>query len=165
MDQSHEWRDVVGFPGYRVREDGHVTGIRGDLKQKIDRKGYRSVVMFRDGRQHKRAVQRLVAGAFIGHRPTGHVVRHRNGDNTHNHWTNLCYGSRSENEADKRVHGTALLGERHHQAKLSGEQVCEIRRRHQPWSKSDGGRALSKEFGVCEALIIKIVKRGLWSHL
>lgn len=162
---TEQWAYVVDFPNYLVSNLGRINGPRGDLAQRIDRKGYRSVELSNDAGRVKRAVQRLVAEAFIGPRPDGCVVRHRDGDNTNNAATNLAYGTPTENEADKRIHGTTLLGERHPAAKLTEAQVRAIRARYSRGSLSDGGNALARELGVSRALIGHIVARKLWAHV
>lgn len=164
MDEK--WTYVEGFPGYLVSDQGRVAGPRGDnIAQRIDRKGYRSVSLWRGGKSHRRAVQRLVAEAFIGPRPDGCVVRHRDGDNTHNEATNLRYGTPTENEADKREHGTTLLGERHPAAKLNEEQVRAIRARCVLGTHANGASAIARELGVSHELVIKIARCQLWSHV
>lgn len=163
MDE--QWKYVEGFPNYLVSDQGRVNGPRGDLTQRVDRKGYRSVSLWRDGKSHRRATQRLVAEAFIGPRPAGCVVRHRDGDNAHNAATNLRYGTPTENEADKREHGTTLLGERHPAAKLNEAQVRAIRARCVIGSFKNGASAIARELGVSHELVLKITRRQLWSHV
>jgi hypothetical protein len=162
---DEQWKYAVGFPNYLVSDQGRVNGPRGDVTQCIDRKGYRSVNLTADGKRVKRAVQRLVAEAFIGPRPAGCVVRHRDGDNSHNAATNLRYGTPTENEADKREHGTTLLGERHPAAKLNEEQVRAIRARCVLGTHANGASAIARELGVSHELVIKIARRQLWSHV
>ena len=48
----------------------------------------------------------LVALAFLGTRPDGFDVRHLDGDRLNCALANLAYGTRSENQRDKRRHGT-----------------------------------------------------------
>lgn len=71
----------------------------------------------------------------------------------------LRWATRSENHMDKRRHGTALLGEANHQARLSGEQVAAIR--------AASGRvvdiAQSHGVSVSHAYDIRAGKR--WPHL
>lgn len=162
---NEEWRLVVGFQGYEVSSLGRVRGPGGIKKPHRDRKGYLSVTLWIKQRRLKRAVQRLVAEAFIGPRTADCVVRHRNGVNDDNAATNLRYGTHAENEADKREHGTALFGEKHHQAKLTEAKVREIRRRFVHGSRSDGQQALAREFGVSNTLIRFVVTRKLWAHI
>lgn len=160
-----EWRAIVGFPGYEVSNAGRVKGQRGELKLREDRKGYLFAVLSRDGTQAKRGVARLVAEAFVGPRPAGQVVRHRDGVKSRNVPDNLVYGTQVENEADKRLHGTAPIGVQHPAAKLTEEQVRQVRARYVRMSQTSGGTALAREFGVSAHLISMIVRGKLWSHL
>lgn len=50
-----------------------------------------------------------VALAFLGPRPEGLDIRHLDGDPTNAHASNLAYGTKLENEADKWRHGTRAL--------------------------------------------------------
>lgn len=158
------WKVVEEFPAYDVSSHGRVR--RGSLVRKLsaDKKGYLSVVLW-DGDRHKKfSIGRLVAAVFIGNRPDGCVVRHRNGDNSTNNVENLCYGTPSENEADKIEHGTRLAGEKHHQSKLTMEQVAEIRQRYKPGCPVNGGLILAAEFKVSGPLISNIVHRKIWAN-
>lgn len=110
-------------------------------------------------------VSGLVALTFHGPAPAGHVVRHRNGVNDDNRADNLRYGTRSENEHDKRAHGTALLGERHHQSKLTAAAVDQIRKRYQRGSREHGSNAIARDFGVTGSLVRYILRGEIWTHI
>jgi hypothetical protein len=93
------WRIIPGFQGYRVSEYGMVIGlVRGiAMSRHVDGSGYYSVTLHR-GREAKRMrIHRLVALAFIGPCPTGHVVNHIDGDKLNNHRSNLEYVTPLEN--------------------------------------------------------------------
>jgi hypothetical protein len=64
------------------------------------------------GRRAQQFVHRLVLETFVGPRPAGHQAVHGDGDRYNNALTNLRWATRKENEADKRRHGTLLLGAR-----------------------------------------------------
>lgn len=73
-----------------------------------------------------------MALAWLGMPPTPkHEVCHRDGNRSNNHADNLYWGTRSENMRDAVAHGTRykpdVRGERHGMAKLTWEQVREIR--------------------------------------
>lgn len=99
------WREVPGFPGYRVSDDGQVSGPRGPLKVRVEQ-GYCRVWMYRDGKRVPRQVHHLVLEAFVGPRPDGLEARHMNGNGTDNRVSNLSWGTRSENQLDRVRHGT-----------------------------------------------------------
>ena len=60
----------------------------------------------RRGNYKNATVHSLIASAFIGPRPEGVDVMHKNGDRVDNRAENLAYGTRSENNHDKEKHGT-----------------------------------------------------------
>lgn len=169
------WKSVVGYEGLygvsslgRVRSlDRYVVGRfdgqqfkRGRiLRQGSTEAGYRFVQLARDGRYTLKLVAGLVAGAFLGPRPEGRVVAHGDGNNSNNVLGNLRYATHAENEADKLVHGTALRGERHHQAKLTEQDVREIRVDARP------AREVATAYGVFSSTIAKIRRRVTWRHV
>jgi hypothetical protein len=156
------WKPIEDFPGYEVSSDGQVRHGAKIKKTEPDRKGYRRVKLWRDGKGCNRFVAPLVARAFIGPCPPGQMVRHRDGVNDSNVATNLQYGTRSENELDKREHGTAPQGENHPAAKLTRAQVEAIRARYVKNSHKDGGAAIARDYGVSWTLISYIMSGKLW---
>ncbi len=53
-------------------------------------------------------------------------------------------------------------GENQHSAKMTADQVREIRRRA---DAGEGGKALGKEFGISQASAWKIIQRLTWKHI
>src|SRR5690606_19120684 len=94
----------------------------------------------------------LVAEAFIGPKPKGMTVNHIDGDKTNNHATNLEYLSVADNIRHAFAMGLYPRGERHHQAKLTEDQVRQIKRR----LPHESNCALAREFGVSDVAIRKI---------
>ena len=104
-----EWRPVVGFEGwYAVSSLGHVRRVAPApgsqsrpgrmLRPGRDRSGRPMVNLHRSG-LFPRAVAHLVAAAFLGPRPAGHVVTFRNGDPSDVRAANLVYRTRSDLQA------------------------------------------------------------------
>jgi hypothetical protein len=143
---------------------GRVTGKMGHtLRQFPGKDGYLRFTTFQNGHWQQVSTHVMVCSAFHGPRPEwADLVAHGNGDKTDNHAENLRWATYLENEADKRSHGRNLAGERHHQAKLTADQVREIRSR--PAGRGTG-RALAREFGVTEANISAIRRGRAWRHL
>jgi len=119
-------------------------------------KGYLTVTPAVDGKYKTRLVHRLVAEAFYGPAPNHDAqVRHLDGDQTNNAPDNLDWGTQEDNWSDRRAHGKGS-GESHHAAKLTIEQVREIR------TGSDSQREAAHKYGVDQAAIWSIRNNKTW---
>lgn len=111
------YKPMPGFPDYRAGDDGSIwtiwyhgrryPGVWRRKKLSINRWGYNFVKLSRDKKAHPMYVHRLILEAFVGRRPPGMEARHLNGVPTDNRLANLCWGTHSENEADKARHKAA----------------------------------------------------------
>ncbi len=129
-----EWRKIAGFEGrYDVSDEGEVRSwVRNPrgrlLKSSKDSHGYPKVSLYDDAEnQHCKPVHRMVAEAFHGPCPAGHEARHLDGNPANNRSENLAWGSRSENQLDRRAHGTSNAGLRNGNGKLTWDEVLQIR--------------------------------------
>ena len=57
------------------------------------------------------------------------------------------------------------IGERHHKAKLTVEQVRYIRNRHKVQSRTDGASAIARDLGVSSATIHRIIHGTNWRYV
>jgi hypothetical protein len=165
MQHVIEWKSIPEFPDYEISEHGDVRRGGHIKTQMQDRNGYRWVGLWQGGKSHTRHIAKIVAQVFIGPMPGGQQVRHMDGKKTHNHFTNLEYGTRVENEHDKRRHGTAPIGENHPAAKLTPQQVAEIRARYVKSSRTSGLASLASEFGISLSMVCRIAKKNSWKHI
>lgn len=76
--------------------------------------------------------------------------------------SHLSIGTQADNAADKVAKGRGMHGERNTKAKLTAEQIAEIRRRG---SRGEGCVVMSKEFDVNPSTISAAVLRKTWRHL
>lgn len=131
---SDDWRDVVGWGGkYKVSRCGRVKSFHNgerELKPAYNTDGYASVELndMKNLRKRKRVkVATLVAEAFIGPRPPGHVVCHNDGSRDNDCVENLRYATQRENIRDKESHGTLRTpnnrGSKHGNAKLTVNDI------------------------------------------
>ncbi len=100
-----------GYEHYHISENGEVyseykAGILKKLKPKIDKRdGYHIYDLrhreFGRSRRLFVRVHQLVAWTFIGPQPEGMYVCHWDDNPTHNHYTNLRYGTPKMNAADR----------------------------------------------------------------
>lgn len=155
-------KPVPQYPGYFASEDGRIKGPNKWLSPFPNKQGYlRFNVSLPGGRLTQSSVHIAVCSAFHGPRPLDRLAAHRDGNKLNNRADNLYWATSEENERDKREHGNSLLGERHHQAKLTESDVRSIRFR---LSQGEKGAALSREFGVTQTAISYIKLRKSWRH-
>ncbi len=178
-----QYRDLHGYPGYRVGNDGTVwsawrivrgrweLSISGDNWHEIKpwigpgaRHGGYKMVRLRDTNRtpRHRAVHQVVLEAFIGPRPIGHVAAHNNGVRLDNRLSNLRWATPLENRLDRYRHGTApTKGGQHVSAKLTDtdiQAIFDARDAARPWQRGAGGSAaLAARYGVTQAYIRQIV--------
>lgn len=165
---NEEWRVIPSFPDYEVSERGRVrrlTAKRGAIAGKIMKPwvrddGYRMFILRKDGRSYHRRAHQLVADAYLPPKPHRLAeVRHLKGAWMGDHWSNLAWGTSAENKADMIEHGTRLEGERHPLAKLTADQVSQIRSRY------DAGelqRVLAEEYGISQTQVSRICRGVRW---
>lgn len=172
-----EARDIKGYDGlYKINELGHIFSYhrQGHLGSRMaynippDHRWYPKVLLTKDGVRKTRSVHGLVAEAFIGERPAGMQVNHRNGEKNDPRLANLHYVTRSENalHAFRELHakGGVTRGEAHHLNKLTTANVIDIR--NDKLTDTHGYRAtLARKYGVSQALISSILKRKIWKHI
>lgn len=155
---SEIWKPVVGHPGYEVSNVGRVRSLLTCciLRPALNR-GYPAVCL----RGKTRKVHALVAEAFIGPRPEGQEVRHYNGDKRDARKRNLRYGTRAQNRADARRHGTAPRGSMFISAKLTDSVVKQLRAMaHRP-----PYRVLARQYQCSWQTIQKAIRGQTWTHV
>lgn len=157
------WRDVPGHPKYIVSSEGRVAKIMKGSQWVQGGERYR--------RHHlsttKKSVgtHRIVALAFLGRRPEGMVVNHKNGITTDNRAENLEYVTPSQNRkhAYEVLGDEAVHGEDHHNSKLTDDTVREMRRLYQTGEYSQ--RKLAEMFGIARSTVEGIVCGKWWKHI
>lgn len=101
---------------YVVCSDGTVISTvvwRGSseriLKPHPNSHGYLRVRMVLNGVRQSRFVHKLVAEAFLPPRPSSkHEICHIDGNRLNNHASNLRWGTRKDNAADRKRHGREM---------------------------------------------------------
>lgn len=91
------WKDIPGYEGkYQVSNTGEVeslnyngTGKTKSLKQSTDKKGYKHVRLFKNGKGKTYKVHRLVAMLFIPNPNNLPIINHKDENKTNNNVNNL----------------------------------------------------------------------------
>ena len=105
---------------------------------------------------------RLAYEAFVGPIPTGLYVCHKCDNRECVNPDHLFVGTHMENREDMVRKGRHALGSRHHWAKLTEDEVLEIRRRV---GEGEPQKVMCEEFGVRDSVVSRIVNRLIWRHI
>lgn len=169
---DENWRPVVGFEtAYEVSDCGRVKSMRNKTNTVAGKiltpwpngQGYPCVSISRYPLVLSRTIHRLVCEAFIGPRPKGLQINHKNGVKTDSYLANLEYVTPKENTRHSIcVLGKNQRGEMCGTAKLVNEQVWWIRRLY---ARRCSQRMLARCFEVSKTTIARIVARKVWNHI
>ncbi len=167
---TENWLAVSGYEGrYAVSDQGNVmsmnfakSGLPGLLKFNINR-GYRTVELQTGSVKKRFTVHRLVAAAFIGPRPEGQHINHKDGNKANNALSNLEYCTPSENQKHSfRLGLQSLKGEKHTRAELTDDKIREIK---MMLASGMAQPSVAKMMGVCNSTISLINTGKRWGHV
>ncbi len=169
---NEQWKSIPGYGGrYSVSDRGRVRNNWATrshppgyiLKHIALNTGYVMVNLYQFRKTQTRTIHSLVAEAFLGNRPAGFEVNHKDGDKQHNVLANLEYVTVKENALHKyRVLGVlAVRGSKNGQSTLTEDDVRIIRR----LAGRRNHTALGRRFGVWGTTIRDIVRRVTWKHV
>ncbi len=176
-----EWRPIPNYEAfYEVSNQGNVRSMARTVRMKSKlggwfvrpissrvlaqqslRAGYLIVHLSVGGKRIPKTVHSLVAAAFIGPRPPKADVAHNDGNPANNTPSNLRYATRTENHADKKRHGTAAVGSKIRQAKLTEKVIPAVR----ALKGSTTADVAAFEYGVTRRTIERCWNRQSWAHV
>lgn len=134
------WKDIPKYENYyQVSNLGRVKSLDREMVGKSGKKYIKkglimtpglkhsslSVILSKDGKRENNKVHKLVMLAFVGERPNGMQICHKDGDFKNNNLNNLRYDTAKENKKD-----CYRYSEKPKNAKLSIDDVLTIRRMH-----------------------------------
>lgn len=165
------WKSIPEYEGYyEISNVGRVRrlfrGVRNLHRHSrllktncLTNSGYRQACLSKNNVQSYRYVHALVAEAFVGPRPNGHVINHKDLNRINNCYDNLEYVTQQENTDHAIANGhVSPKGEHHKNAKLNWAIVRLIRR----LNGSLSGREMAKIWNVTPSVISRILNNNLW---
>ena len=172
-EASDVLREHPEYVGYFARADGTIWSFwtkkgcaRG--QRRIDYEieprmmkpakfgnGYRQAKITADGRWFGILVHRFVLECFVGQKPFGMECRHLNGKKFDNAISNICWGTRTENSADRKFQGT-------HRNKLDPDAVLKIKKELRAGLLP---REIAPRYGVSRVMINQIRLGHQWAHV
>lgn len=159
--------EIPGHPGYYATKCGDVwsmsLGYPKKLAKRVGTGGYVNVSTRRQGGKHKPIlVHRMVLLAFVGPCPEGCEACHfPDPDKTNNHLSNLRWDTKSANSRDAILQGVKKVGEGAPSAKLTEEDVRQIRVMRGDLTV----RQLCQRFGVGPTTVYNVLNGSRWSHV
>jgi len=156
------WKDIPDYDGdYQESNFGRTKSFKNGkekiLKPYITPKGYLGVGLFKEAKGKKKYIHRLVAELFIPNPENKPQINHIDGCKLNNHFENLEYLTDKENLDHAVKLGLIKSGENNYQAKLTAEQVREIRKLYVKGSSEFGYDGLAKLYGVGRVTIQRVV--------
>lgn len=161
-------KPISDFPNYFITIDGAVISTKYNKKRRLQEYvnilGYVQVILCRKGKLYCKLIHRLVLETFVGKCPKNKQCRHLDGIKCNNHLSNLCWGTRHENQMDRKLHGTFTFshGEDHYLSKLTELQVKKIRELSKLGYRQ---HEIAKMFSICRQTVSQIVLRKSWKHI
>lgn len=153
-------RPIPDFDGYFIGINGVAYsnksrgGIVRPLVRGLNGKGtYWHYSLFQNGRNHPLDAHKLMATVYMGRRPSGHTISHRDGNKDNNSLCNLCWETYSDNHNRKKDHGTDDMGLKNSRSKFTERDIVDIKLR-----LANGGKVtyIAKDYGVRHSTISRI---------
>ncbi len=161
------WKAISGYEGvYEVSNLGNVKRVlkacgtkTGPLKGVVGDGGRIHVNLCKNGVHKVHRVHKLVAETFLGDRPKGMEINHKDHNNKNNNVSNLEYISGKDNiEHYRDAVRRGVIKAPDMSKKLTRDSVVKIRE----LSPEMTHNALALLFGVSESTIREIVKGEIW---
>jgi len=111
------WKDYPGYEGhYQCSFEGQMRSIKFGkekiLRGRMDKDGYFSVVLYKDGIGKSHKVHRCVAETFIANPDNLPFVCHKDDNPANNRVNNLFWGTNKENQDDSHKKGRHIKPKR-----------------------------------------------------
>jgi DNA-binding transcriptional regulator YiaG len=159
---DEEWMPVIGYSEYKISNKGRIKGERRASFGSKSSSGYRRACIWNGEKHVFVMIHRLVAIMFLGFQD-GKEINHKDGNKENNRLENLEWVTRSGNSqhayANNLRTAHPVLGEKHYAAKLTEDQVREIRKSTLSQTK------LAKQYNISSSVIQKIKERKSWKHV
>lgn len=109
-DRVGKWCPIPGYEKYEAARSGLIRSARTKKLRKTSghRDGYDKLNLFdSSGKRRTFHVHILIALTFLGPRPSGHLVDHKDLDHTNNAAWNLRYATLEESNQNRKRRGTS----------------------------------------------------------
>lgn len=165
LAEAVQWKAVVGWEEYyEVNGLGFIKRLNGPIIGQWEKRGYYKVKLSNPRKDIY--AHRIVAEAFIPNPDNKPFVNHIDCNPLNNHYTNLEWCTQAENVKHSRALGrypnTYWKGKRNHRAKLTDDQVRQIRNLA---NEGISQRDIASEIGASRRTVQKILKGEYYSYV
>jgi len=166
------WKDIQKYEGlYQVSDLGRIKRIApeantyvGKIIKPIKINGYVFVNLYSQGKRRCHKIHKIVAESFLGSRPLGKQINHKNGNKEDNNLNNLEWVTPKENTFHSwNILGKAQRGEDGGNHKLFEFEVKEIKDLLK--TKILRIKDIASNYNVSESTIYFIKTNHIWSHV
>lgn len=171
------WKDIKGFEGYyQISDQGQVKSLERQITDSVGHiyivreriikpwkagRGYFAVTLSKNGKTKASYVHLLVAMAFISNPNNFPTINHINGNKLDNSVGNLEWVSYSYNNQHAYDIGLHKKGEEQYRAKLTEENVREIKR----LGKYATYQQIGDKYHVSQATIRDVLIGKTWKNI
>ena len=170
---NEEWKQIIGYEGiYSVSNTGHIRrDVKSDrayagrlLNPTPDGCGYLQVCLYKDNAGRAIKVHKLVCLMFLGVRPEGMEINHKDGDKLNNFVENLEYVTHKQNMHHAQKNGLIrrLNGHDVSSSKLTEADVNYIKN---AFINKESPTKLAKLYSVNRSTIYRVGGGVYWKHL
>lgn len=140
----------------RTYPEGYLASSTGGTRD------YELVTLRKDSKSKYFTAHSLIALSFLGTRPDGLHINHKNGNHKDNTPKNLEYVSPAENTRHAiRLGLQSIAGENNPKAKLNSQDILEIRAPHKQMTRKE----LANKYKISVDTIADIQTRRTWKHV
>jgi len=166
------FKPIKDFPNYEISNLGNVKSLGNSkwrkekiMKSSVWNKGYKMLILCKNGKEKAMQVHRLIATAFIPNPLNKPQVNHIDGNKINNSVSNLEWVTARENTQHAFRLGLMAVpkGESVYCAKLNNEQVLEIRELYKTGKYTQN--KLGEMYSVVRQCIGDITTRKTWKHI
>lgn len=168
------WKWISGFEGlYQVSNYARVKSFpRGRnrkeikiLKPLFTPQGYLRVTLRNSDKEKTRRLHRLVAETFIPNPENKPQVNHIDGNKFNNCVENLEWNTDTENKRHAIATGLMKTGSENPKAKLTAEDVRQIRKDYEPYNPKHSINAIARKFELSPSVILRIIRGETYKNV
>jgi predicted XRE-type DNA-binding protein len=160
------FKTIPGFEDYEISKNGEIISLKYGkwkyLNPGINKDGYREVRLYKDGYGYLKRIGYIILSAFVSSCPRGKEMSHLNGNKLDDRLENLKWETHEKNIQRRIEHGTANKGEKNGRAKLTNNQVIQIKKMiAQRYIQG----YIAGMFNISRPIISHIKNNKIWDHI